>query len=120
MVSLPALLMVILISSVMERPRAQSVDCVVYCDSQYRMCQSICDDWDDCVSCTTCNEVCITSCTKHGVVKACLDHMNQLVIEQEMEKRSSQLQQEGQDEEKQEISSSEQDNQDYNERGHGL
>ena len=107
--------MVILTSFVMERPRAQFVDCIQYnCDGQYRMCQSSCDDWDDCVSCTTCNEVCITSCTKHGVVKACRDYLNELVIEQEMEKQSSQLQQEGQDEEKQEISSSEQD-----ERGHG-
>ena len=85
------------------------------------MCQSSCDDWDDCVSCTTCNEVCITSCKKHGVVKVCRDHLNEMVIEQEMEKQSSQLQQEGQgqDEEKKEISSSEQDDQDYNERGHG-
>ena len=114
MVLLPVLLMVILTSFVMGRLRAQFVDCIQYCDGQYRMCQSSCDDWDDCVSCTTCNEVCITSCTKHGVVKACRDYLNELVIEQEMEKQSSQLQQEGQDEEKQEISSSEQD-----ERGHG-
>ena len=119
MVSLPVLLMVILTSFVMERPRAQFVDCIRYCDGQYRMYQSSCDDWDDCVSCTTCNEVCITSCTKPGVVKACRDYLNELVIEQEMKKQSSQLQQEGQDEEKQEISSSEQDIQDYNERGHG-
>ena len=85
------------------------------------MCQSSCDDWDDCISCTICKEVCITSCTKHGVVKACRDYLNELAIEQEMEKQSSQLQQEGQgqDEEKKEISSSEQDDQDYNERGHG-
>ena len=47
-------------------------------------------------------------------MKACRDYLNELVIEQEMEKQSSQLQQEGQYEEKQEISSSEQD-----ERGHG-
>ena len=120
MVLLPVLLMVILTSFVMERPRAQFVDCIRYCDGQYRMCQSSCDDWDDCVSCTTCNEVCITSCTKHGVVKACRDYLNELAIEQEMEKQSSQLRQEGQDEEKQEISSSEQDDEDYNERGHGL
>ena len=78
------------------------------------MCQSSCDDWDDCVSFTTCNEVCITSCTKRGVIKACRDYLNELVIEQKMEKQSSQLQQEGQYEEKQEISSLEQD-----ERGHG-
>ena len=45
-------------------------------------------------------------------------NLNELVIEQEMEKQSSQLQQEGQYEEKQEISSSEQDDQDYKERGH--
>ena len=51
--------------------------------------------------------------------KACRDYLNELGIEQEMEKQSSQLQQEGQDEEKQEISSSEQDDQDYNERGRG-
>ena len=114
MVLLPVLLMVILTSFVMGRPRAQFVDCIQYCDGQYRMCQSSCDDWDDCVSCTTCNEVCIRSCTKHGVIKACRDYLNELVIEQEMEKQSSQLQQEGQDEEKQEISSLEQD-----ERGHG-
>ena len=98
----------------MGRPGTQSVDCTRYCDGQYRMCQSSCDDWDDCISCTICKEVCITSCTKHGVVKAYRDYLNELVIEQEMEKQSSQLQQEGQDEEKQEISSSEQD-----ERGHG-
>ena len=119
MVSLPVLLIIILASSVMGRPRAQSLDCIRYCDGQYRMCQSSCDDWDDCVSCTTCNEVCITSCTKHGVIKACRDYLNELVIEQEMEKQSSQLQQEGQYEEKQEISSSEQDDQDYKELGHG-
>ena len=47
------------------------------------------------------------------------DYLNELVIEQEVEKQSSQLQQEGQYEEKQEISSSEQDDQDYNERGQG-
>lgn len=41
-------------------------------------------------------------------------NLNELGIEPEMKKQSSQLQQEGQDEEKQEISSSEQD-----ERGHG-
>ena len=104
----------------MGRPRAQSLDCIQYCDGQYRMCQSSCDDWDECVSCTTCNEVCITSCTKHGVVNACRDYLNELGIEQEMEKHSSQLYREGQDKEKQEISSSEQDDEDYNERGHGL
>lgn len=120
MVSLPVLLIIILASSVMGRPRAQSLDCIQYCDGQYRMCQSSWDDWHDCVSCTTCNEVCITSCTKHGVVNACRDYLNELGIEQEMEKQSSQLQQEGQDKEKQEISSSEQDDEDYNERGHGL
>ena len=119
MVLLPVLLMVILTSFVMERPHAQFVDCIRYCDGQYRMCQSRCDDWDDCVSCTTCNEVCITSCTKHGVVKAYRDYLNELVIEKKKKKQSSQLQQEGQDEEKQEISSSEQDDQDYNERGQG-
>ena len=97
MVSLPVLLIIILASSVMGRPRAQSLDCIQYCDGQYRMCQSSCDDWDDCVSCTICNEVCITSCTKQGVVKACWDYLNEMVIEQEMEKQSSQLQQEGQD-----------------------
>ena len=104
----------------MGRPGAQSVDCTRYCDGQYRMCQSSCDDWDDCISCTICKEVCITSCTKDGVVKACRDYLNELAIEQEMEKQSSQLRQEGQDEEKQEISSSEQDDEYYNERGHGL
>ena len=101
----------------MGRPGAQSVDCTRYCDVQYRMCQSSCDD---CISYTISNEVCITSCTKHAVVKACRDYLNELAIEQEMEKQSSQLRQEGQDEEKQEISSSEQDDEDYNERGHGL
>ena len=120
MVSLPVLLIIILASSVMGRPRAQFLDCIQYCDGQYRMCQGSCDDWDECVSCTTCNEVCITSCTKHGVVNACRDYLNELGIEQEMEKQSSQLQQEGQDKEKQEISSSEQDDEDYNERRHGL
>ena len=104
----------------MGRPGAQSIDCTRYCDGQYRMCQSSCDDWDDCISCTICKEVCITSCTKDGVVKACRDYLNELAIEQEMEKQSSQLRQEGQDEEKQEISSSEQDDEYYNERGHGL
>ena len=78
------------------------------------MCQSSCDDWDDCVSCTTCNEACSTSCTKHGVCQSMPGLFERAGNRTGVEKQSSQLQQEGQDEEKQEINSSEQD-----ERGHG-
>ena len=38
MVLLPVLLMVILTSFVMGRPRAQFVDCIRYCDGQYLEC----------------------------------------------------------------------------------
>lgn len=69
--SFPVLLVIVVTSSLIDRPSAHSLDCAYYCHSQYSMCESGCQGWDECFACAVCNEDCIASCTNNGDFEAC-------------------------------------------------
>lgn len=61
--SVPVLLTIILLSSVIERPRADD-ECTSQCVGTYNACFSGCIGWGECQSCQSGKENCLSSCKK--------------------------------------------------------